>query len=189
MNTPAHLLIGLAVCSRRHVPRSGRAAAAGSLLPDLSLYLLAGGALFVLQIPPARVFGELYYSDAWQAVFAVDNSAILWGAGLAAALWWRATAAAAFAVAGLLHIVTDLPLHAGDGRPHFWPLSDAVIDSPVSYWDSAYHAALVAPVEAGACAVAAWVLWRRFGTAAPRFGIAVLMAMELWVVRQWLLFF
>ncbi len=62
MNTPAHLLVGLALCARRDVPRSGRWAALGGLLPDLSLYFLAGGALFVLQIPPERVFGELYFS-------------------------------------------------------------------------------------------------------------------------------
>lgn len=85
--------------------------------------MLAGGALF-LGIPGQRVFGELYYSQAWQTVFAIDNSVILWGAVLAIALWLRKPALVALSGAALLHIALDLPLHHDDGRPHFWPLSD-----------------------------------------------------------------
>ena len=84
--TPAHLLVGVALCERRDVPKSGWMAAAGSLLPDLSLYLLAGVSLFWLQIPPERVFGELYFSTGWQTVFAIDNSFILWGLSFSVAL-------------------------------------------------------------------------------------------------------
>lgn len=189
VNTPAHLLIGLAVCGRPRVPRSGRLALAGSVLPDASLYLLAGAALFALQIPAERVFGELYFSDAWQTVFAIDNSALLWGIALLAAVWYRVWPLAVFAGAGLLHVATDLPLHAGDGRPHFWPLSDWIYDSPLSYWDSAHHAGVIAPIEALACAIAAWVCARRYTNPWARGGIAALFLAELWVVRQWLLFF
>ena len=63
MNTSAHLLICLAVCAKRDVPRTSRAATFGSLLPDLSLYLLAGVSLVVLKIPEQWVFGELYISQ------------------------------------------------------------------------------------------------------------------------------
>ena len=63
------------------------AAVAGSLLPDLSLYLMAGWAMRVQKIPPSVVFDELYFSPRWQAVFAVDNSLILWG-GLAVLAAW-----------------------------------------------------------------------------------------------------
>ncbi|WP_366140934.1 hypothetical protein [uncultured Ruegeria sp.] len=87
MNTPAHLLIGAAAFAR---PANGRilwAALLGSLLPDLSLYVLAGVSLFVLGIPEQVVFGQLYYSSAWQTVFAIDNSFILWGLALTIGIW------------------------------------------------------------------------------------------------------
>ena len=77
MNTPAHLLLGLAAFGRKGTRSVSWAAAAGALLPDLSLYVLAGTSLFILGIPPQRVFDELYFSDSWQAVFAVDNSFVI----------------------------------------------------------------------------------------------------------------
>ncbi|MEM9140188.1 MAG: cobalamin biosynthesis protein CobQ, partial [Pseudomonadota bacterium] len=189
MNTPAHLLIGIAACARRDAPGTGRAAALGSLLPDLSLYLMAGVSLFVLQIPAERVFGELYFSSDWQTVFAIDNSFIVWGLVLAAALSLRHTAAIAFATAGLLHLVTDFPLHNDDARPHFWPVSDWVFESPLSYWDSAHNAAAVAPFTLVAVLIASIVLWKRHSDWRLRGCVLLGCAAELWVMRQWLLFF
>lgn len=189
MNTPAHLLVGLAVCSRKEAPNTGRMAALGSLAPDLSLYLMAGAALFILQIPPSRVFGELYFSAAWQAVFAVDNSFLIWGAGLAAALYLRSAPGIALTSAGLLHIATDFPLHHDDARRHFWPLSDWVFESPLSYWDSDHNAAFVAPITLLAVLISAAVIWRRWASWPLRIFVLILCGLELWVVRQWLLFF
>lgn len=189
MNTPAHLLIGMAVCARRDVRRTDRFAAAGSLLPDLSLYLMAGVSLFVLQIPAERVFGELYFSSEWQTVFAIDNSFVLWGAFLAVALWLRSPLGIAFAGAGLLHLATDFPLHHDDGRPHFWPVSDWVYESPFSYWDSDHHAGVIGPVLLVAVLIAGGVLWRRRPTWPMRTLVLAACAAEIWVMRQWLLFF
>ena len=189
MNTPAHLLIGLAVCARRQAPNSGRAAAAGSLLPDLSLYVLAGFSLFVLQIPADRVFGELYFSATWQTIFAIDNSFVLWGVSLCLGLWWRSVPVIAFATAGHLHLATDFALHHDDARRHFWPASDWVFESPVSYWDSGHHAAAVAPVTLVAVLIASAALWRRWPDWRMRLGVTLALAAEIWVVRQWLLFF
>ncbi|MEM7210947.1 MAG: cobalamin biosynthesis protein CobQ [Pseudomonadota bacterium] len=189
MNTPAHLLMGVALFSRREVPRSGRWAAFGSLLPDLSLYVLAGTSLLLLQIPPQRVFGELYFSPTWQAVFAIDNSFVLWGALLLAALVWRRWLVVAFACAGLLHLLADFPLHHDDARRHFWPVTDWVFESPLSYWDSAHHAGWVAPFGLLIVLASAVVILRRWDSWLVRIGVFVACAMEIWVVRQWLLFF
>lgn len=189
MNTPAHLLIGLAICGRQSAPSTTRMAAAGSLLPDLSLYILAGTSLFLLQIPPERVFEELYFSPAWQTVFAIDNSFVIWGLVFAAALSFRNAPGVAFACAGLLHLALDFPLHNDDARRHFWPVSDWVFESPLSYWDSAYHAAWVAPFGLLAVLMAAVVVWRRWSDWRMRVFVLVACAAEIWVVRQWLLFF
>ncbi|MFK7869856.1 MAG: cobalamin biosynthesis protein CobQ [Roseobacter sp.] len=189
MNTPAHLLIGAAMMARGKPAPIMYAALAGAMLPDLSLYLMAGVALFVLSIPPQIVFDELYFSSAWQTVFAIDNSFLVWGGLLGLAVWQHRPWAIALCCAALLHLCMDFPLHHDDGRPHFWPLSGWVFESPVSYWDRRQGAALIAPVEAVLALAAVIVLWR----ARPGWALSVLFALllcaELWVVRQWLFFF
>lgn len=189
MNTPAHLLIGVALCGRRDVPGTGRMAVLGSLLPDLSLYVLASVSLFVLKIPPQRVFDELYFSPAWQAVFAVDNSIVIWGALFAFGVVAGKALVLALAGGGLLHVVSDFLLHNDDARRHFWPLTDWVFESPLSYWDSQHHAAWVAPVTLLAVLASAVVIWRRWPRWVVRGLVFVGCCAELWVVRQWLLFF
>ncbi len=189
MNTPTHLLLGLAAFGRPGQRAVTWAAGLGAIAPDASLYVMAGVSLRVLNIPPNVVFNELYYSDAWQTVFAIDNSILLWGAVLLAGWWIGSAVLKAFAGAALLHIALDFPLHAGDGRPHFWPLSRWVYDSPVSYWDSAHHANLVAPVAVVISVVAGITIWRRWQNWAMRSLAVLLLAAEIWVARQWILFF
>ncbi|MEM1273485.1 MAG: cobalamin biosynthesis protein CobQ [Pseudomonadota bacterium] len=188
MNTPAHLILGAAICARP--PRKGILAAAilGGLAPDLSLYLLAGFALFVQQIPPQIVFDELYFSELWQAVFAVDNSFFVWGGLILLAAWRQWPLLLAFAAAGFLHIALDFPLHHDDGRPHFWPLTGWVFESPISYWDIRRGAQVIAPLEGALCAFATIALWRRFPSILARAGFTALLLLELWVIRGWYLF-
>lgn len=162
LNTPAHLILGAAVFARPDAPRITAAALLGALAPDLSLYLMAGWHLFILSTPPEIVFGQLYFSEGWMRVFRVDNSFIVWGALLALALWWRAAWAVALTGAALLHIACDFPLHHDDGRPHFWPVSDWIFESPVSYWDRSAHAGIFGPLEILLCLGACVWLWTRF---------------------------
>lgn len=189
MNTPAHLIFGAAAFARPEARSVTLAALAGALVPDLSLYVLVGWAMLVQQIPPQIIFDELYFSPGWQQVFAIDNSLVLWGGVLGIALWARRPVIVAFAGAAVLHLLLDLPLHHDDGRPHFWPLSGWVFESPLSYWDSQRYAWIVAPVEGVACIGLTILLWRRFQGWRTRTVFAALLAAELWVIRQWLLFF
>ena len=185
MNTPAHLIFGLAAFGRPGHPRVTAAAVAGGLAPDLSLYLMAGTAMWGMGIPAERVFRELYYSDAWQAVFAIDNSVPLWLGLLALGLWARRAALTAFAGAGALHLAFDLPLHTHDARRHFWPFTDWRFESPVSYWDRSAHAGIVAPLELGLSAMlTALILWR-FGSWWVRGGALTLLAMEASASGVW----
>ncbi|MDF1728297.1 MAG: cobalamin biosynthesis protein CobQ [Sulfitobacter sp.] len=185
MNTPAHLLLGGAVMGRqgRHV--LVWAGIAGGLVPDLSLYLLAGISLFLLDIPPRIVFDELYFSDTWQTIFAIDNSVLLWGAAFALALWSGRAWAMAFTGAALLHLALDFPLHHDDGRPHFWPATGWIFESPYSYWDRAHGALWIGPVEVVlALLCGGLILWRRPGLWLSLLTLA-LMASQLAVARVW----
>ncbi len=179
MNTPAHLILGAAAFARPGARAVNAAAILGALTPDLSLYLMAGWAMHLQGIAPRVVFGELYYSDAWQAVFAVDNSVPLWALLLLAGLARKSRVAVAFAGAGLLHLAFDLPLHNEDARRHFWPLTDWVFRSPLSYWDNDRHGNIVGSLEIAACGALSLVLWRRFRGALAWALIALGLALEV----------
>ncbi|ABG31365.1 hypothetical protein RD1_1744 [Roseobacter denitrificans OCh 114] len=165
------------------------AALVGGLLPDLSLYVMAGISLFVLGIPPQIVFDELYFSTLWQTIFAIDNSFILWGLLLALAIRRRAPWAVALSGAAFLHLCLDFPLHHDDGRPHFWPITRWVFESPLSYWDRAHGAVWLAPMEAGLAVAAAVILWQQRLGLAVTVLVAILLMAEFWIVRQWLFIF
>jgi len=189
MNTPAHLIFGAASFAKPHQKGTLPAALFGGMVPDLSLYLMVGWHLFVLNTSPQVVFDQLYFSDQWQAIFAIDNSVFVWGAVLAFALWRKSPVLMAFAGAALLHIALDFPLHAGDGRPHFWPVTMWVFDSPLSYWDSTYFAWIIGPLEFLACLILVIILWRRYVTWPLRILFAVLLLAQGATNNIWFLVF
>ena len=162
MNTPAHLIFGATAFGNKAQPWTTAAAILGALAPDVSLYVMAGWQLVILGTDPNIVFRVMYYSDAWQSVFAVDNSFLIWGALLGFALWLRRPVFVAFAGAGLLHLALDFPLHNDDARMHFWPLTDWKFISPVSYWDPRHYGGVVGMIEIIASLVCLVILWRRF---------------------------
>ncbi len=189
MNTPAHLIFGAAAFARPGQPNVTGAALAGSLAPDLSLYLMVGWHLIVLGTPMKVVFDQLYFSDAWMQVFAVDNSFILWGALMGLALWSKRMWLIAFAGSGLLHLAFDFPLHHDDGRPQFWPLTDWIYESPVSYWDSGHYGNIAGPIEIGVCLVLLGILWRRFDGLPARLAILAAAGFQLFPVIMWAMVF
>lgn len=109
------------------------AAIAGALIPDLSLYLMAGWELLIQGTDPEIVFGQMYFSESWQAVFRIDNSFVIWGLLLVAGIMARSAVLFALCGAALLHLALDFPLHNDDARAHFWPLTNWKFISPVSY--------------------------------------------------------
>ncbi len=162
MNSPTHILLGAAVFGKPGHSKITTAAILGAILPDLSLYAMAGYSLFIAGNSPGYVFGYQYFSSEWQNVFRIDNSAFVWGILLAAGLLMSRSWLVAFAGSGLLHIATDFPLHHDDARQHFWPVSDWVFESPISYWDSNHFGETIAMLEAALCLVLMIVLLIRF---------------------------
>lgn len=189
MNTPAHLIFAAAAFARPYDRKRTVAALAGALAPDLSLYVMSITALYVLGLSPHYVFDTLYFSDAWQTVFAADNSFVIWGAAFALAWWFGAQNAMVFAASGLMHLALDFPLHHDDGRPHFWPVSDWVFQSPISYWDQAHHAGIVGPIEMAVSLILCLVLMRRFTSLRSRVLIGGLAAVQLFPVFIWVFVF
>ena len=206
MNTQTHLLLGAACLapvsvSGEPATRTVRwlcaAALLGSFLPDASLYAmwLVGKASGVAD---QVLFSDWYYRDSWQRAGAVSNSLPMLAALLAVA-WWQggrfgrraldaplfASLVVTVAMAALIHVATDFPLHHDDGRPHFWPFSDWIFRSPVSYWDPEHHGNLWAPVEIVLALVLAFLLWRRFGSRVVRAVLLLAVASYLVVGAYW----
>jgi hypothetical protein len=178
MNTPAHLIFGLTAFGQAARPAVTWAAIAGAIIPDLSLYLMAGTHLMVLGTDPDVVFGQLYYSQAWQSIFRIDNSMVLWGIALVLGVMAKSQVVIALCGAALLHLLFDFGLHHNDGRAHFWPISSWIFESPISYWDRQHYGQIVGPIEIIASMMCCVVLWRRFVGKWMRGFIAALAILE-----------
>lgn len=178
MNTPAHLIFGLAAFGNPHRRAVTAAALAGAFIPDLSLYALAGWELLIQGTDPQIVFGQMYYSDSWQAIFRIDNSFILWGLLLVVGMMARSGVLIALCGAALIHLTLDFPLHNDDARAHFWPLTNWKFISPVSYWDPKYYGHIVGPIEVVMVLAASVYAWRKFKTRVMRALIVLLAVVE-----------
>jgi len=189
MNTPAHVIFAAAAFARPYDRTRTIAAVTGALAPDASLYIMAVVSLYVLGLEANYVFDTLYFSDAWQQVFKIDNSFLVWGAVFLLAWWYGARNGMVFAASGLLHLALDFPLHHDDGRPHFWPLRNWVFQSPISYWDRTHHAGIIGPIEMGLSALFCVVLALRFGSVRSRVVIAALAILQLFPVFIWVFVF
>lgn len=161
MNTPSHMLIGAAVFGRPLVPSILVAALAGGLAPDLPMFAMVLWATRVVGVPEHEVFSTLFFSETWQSVFAIDHSFFIWGGLLGLAVWRRQIILRAFAGAGLLHALADFLTHHDDARRQFWPVSDWVFRSPVSYWDARFYGNAFGLFEVAlVVTLAAFLCWR-----------------------------
>ncbi|MFT6775748.1 MAG: hypothetical protein ACJA1L_003471 [Paracoccaceae bacterium] len=173
MNTPAHLILAATLFARPGAGRRNAAVLAGATIPDISIMVMIAWQHWAVGHPLRQVFEHDYRSAFWQGVFAVDNSIPIWGALLGLALLTGRKAVALAAGAALVHLATDLPLHNEDARRHFWPLTDWMYRSPLSYWDPRHHGREVRMAEAAVMLALCWRLAMRFQSAKARALIAL----------------
>ena len=189
MNTPSHLHLVAAAFAKPEDRKVTWAALFGGFAPDLSLYLMGGVAIFILGISPETVFRDLYFSQGWQQVFAIDNSFILWGIALGIAIWTRTAWAVAMCGAALLHIAFDFPLHADDARMHFWPITEWRFYSPISYWETSRGGATIGALEMALVVAVTALLVYRFKSLPWRALFVSLAALQVAPALMWALFF
>ncbi|MEO0393836.1 MAG: cobalamin biosynthesis protein CobQ [Pseudomonadota bacterium] len=157
----------------------------GALAPDAILYGLYGWARFVQGLNDQRIFRVEYFSDTWQAVLAIGNSAPLYAVMLAAGVAARVRWLWLLAASALLHVATDLPLHHDDGHSHFWPFTMWKFQSPVSYWDPTHFGHVVMPLEILLFLACGVVLFRRFTGLYARLGVGLVIAAQLAGFAYW----
>ena len=177
MHTPTHAVLSLAFDRGRYLG-CWRALTLGAVLPDLPSILVSTWFLGVRGMAPDDLFGGLY-QEAWFKLVLAPFHAIPVGLVLlGVALWRKARALEAFAVAFLVHALLDLPLHGEDAHAHFFPLSDVRIHSSLSYWDRATGAQVVAGLELVLIVGVTALVWRRYPRPAAR-GTLVVVAVGM----------
>lgn len=119
-----------------------------------------------------------YWNEPWQTIGAVSNSLVLFGLLFAIAIWRKWPLVNALAVAALLHIAFDFPLHADDAHRHFWPVTDWRFASPISYWDPQANGLIGGAIESVVALGATLVLWHRFSSWRWRAAFAVLALLQ-----------
>ena len=147
MNTPTHILVGMAAFSKPGEIKRNSAIFAAALIPDLSIFILYFWGKFIMQVGDHQIWRELYWQEPWQTYGAISNSIPLYALLLAIGLWQKWSILTIIALTALLHLALDLPFHATDAHKHFWPITDWRFHSPLSYWDVNHHGDWVARIE------------------------------------------
>ena len=182
MNTLTHALVGAAVFGRPKLTLSLVAATlAGAAFPDVSILAMVFWEVGVNGISEAELWGEAYYREPWVTYSNITNSFFVFGA-LALIGWWRGWIwLLAFGGTAVLHVAGDIFLHYDDGHAHFWPLSNCVFYSPLSYWDPAHGGLWWTAVEMVLAAGLAVLIWRQNSTWVAR-GYAILLIVLFWAM-------
>ena len=183
MNSPTHTLLALALLSKRGVRKRNWAIFLGSIIPDLAIYLWFPYQALIKGESGKRIWDELYFEAPMQNAVALFNSipiyAVLAVIGFIARgkLWGKCLLV--FALAALIHMATDLPVHNHDAYRHFWPISEWRFYSPFSYWETDHHAGWVSLIEAAIALGSIFILWRRFPKLWVKIVLGVLAAIYI----------
>ena len=166
MMSPTHSLLALAMLAKQGERPRNWAVFIGSIIPDLAIYLWAPYQRYVNGVSGKQLWGELYFAPPMQNLIAYFNSIPIYAALAMLGFYARAKLwgqlLLMFALAALIHMATDFPVHAEDAYRHFWPLTDWRFYSPLSYWDTNHHAAWVGLIDVAIAAISGLVLWSRF---------------------------
>ncbi len=179
MNTPAHVLLAVVAAGKPASRGRNTALITGALFPDMMMFVMVAWERWINGLSIEQIFREAYFSNFWQEIFAINNSAPIFAVLLVVGLVLRIDWLWAFGLAALLHAVCDLPLHHDDGHPHFWPFTDWIFVSPVSYWDPRHHGIAAGWVEAGLSVALSVILLRRFKSVVARIAVLTGLAIEL----------
>ena len=187
MTTHSHVILNIALLSKRDKPFLHRYAFIGAVLPDLPLFIFFIIESIIRKTPDDELWGTRYFTEAWQNFFDIFNSVplilILLGIGYYLLNSEKITV---FAWSLLLHCTFDLLTHHDDGHHHFYPLSDFAFESPISYWDRDHYAGIVAPIERVVFLIASIYLFPRLKTRLARWCLVIINVLFL---ASYVLFF
>ncbi len=84
-----------------------------------------------------------------------------------------------FFCSAFLHAFCDFLVHNSDAYRHFYPFSDWIFNSPISYWERDSHGLLIGTLE-GLVSILCLLFWYRHSTRRSiRLGIAGLLGLDI----------
>ena len=187
MTTQSHVILNIALLSKRGKPHRHLYAFIGAVLPDLPIFIFFIIESLILKTPQCELWETRYFTEAWQNFFDIFNSVplivILLGIGYYLRNSEKVTV---FAWSLLTHCGFDFLTHNDDGHHHLYPFSDFAFQSPISYWDDAHHANIFAPIERVIILLTSIYLFPRLKTRLAR---GCLIIVNILFVASYLLFF
>lgn len=189
-----HTLFALAVLTKKERPLRNRSAFWGSVIPDAFIYVAALAWMILSTDPMPRFWNEIYFEQPMQAIASAFNSIPIYMSLLVLGYCFRKSKMGLivlfFALAALLHISMDFPVHAHDAYAHFWPFSDWKFHSPFSYYETHLHAKWVGLIELLIVCGSAWVLHKRFHKTWITITLTIICTLYwMMVAGQWYRFF
>jgi len=189
MNSPTHTLIALAILARKDDRKRNWAVFAGSVIPDLFIYIGAFWYLVIMGETGERMWREIYFDAPMQKLSAIFNSVPLFmsiallGFLFRLKLWGKILFCVG--LAALTHIALDFPVHVDDAHSHFWPITEWKFRSSFSYWNNNHHAHWVSLFEASIGILTATILWKRFPKTWAHLCLATLILLYLVMTLFW----
>ena len=187
MVTQSHVVLNISLLSKRDKPFLHRYAFMGAVLPDLPMFIFFAVETFIWRTPQDELWGSRYFIAPWQTFFDLFNAIplILIVLGIGYYLL-RSERIVVFGWSLLLHCGFDFLTHHDDGHHHFFPLSDFVFESPISYWDRDHYGSIVAPIERLIMLIASVYLFPRLKTRLAR---GALVLINVLFLASYLIFF
>lgn len=149
------------------------------MIPDCDVWLMIV-VEFLRNSTGCETFHYRYLETPWTDIQAIINSipifALILAIGGVIWFWGRKRVGAlilVFALSALLHLCSDILLHHDDARRQFWPISDWIFRSPVSYWDPQYFGKYFVVFELFLGLSLATILVQRFRSIIVRIAIGI----------------
>lgn len=188
MVTHSHVILNIALLSKREKPFLHRYAFIGAILPDLPMFIFFAVETFIRGISQEELWGTRYFIYPWQTFFDLFNAVplILIVLGIGYYLL-NSEKTVIFGWSLLLHCGFDFLTHHDDGHRHLFPLSDFIFESPVSYWDPAHYGGVVGVIEQVLVLGASIYLFPRLKTRLARWSLIAVNVLTLATYTRFLL--
>ena len=189
MNTQSHALINMALLARAHQPYHHRCVLLGAVLPDLPIFVFFGVETLILRHSQSELWSERYFLPQWQNFIDPFNSIPLVLLGIGVAYLLKSDRVRVVCWSMLLHCLADFFLHREDAHRHFFPFLDYKFKSPISYWETDYHARIVSAVEIVATIGASVYLFPRLQSHFAKGALIAVNALCVLLYIAFILFF
>lgn len=147
MMTTSHIIYNLAILGKKNSKKIYWAIGLGALFPDTVTILFFFVTSVIQQLPHETIWRDLYFNSYWNNIFNLTHSFWLLPLFISIALYHKNKHAVYFFGSALIHSAMDFLVHAEDAYAHFFPLSLWRFNSPISYWNPAYHGEIVSIFE------------------------------------------